>query len=73
MSRDLFEQTHFGDLEGLIEVLTDEHRMAVLYGDNSGAYVEFTTPKLDTCYRFWWNEKLAEKGAWQAEKRAKVD
>ena len=68
MSKILLEKTHFGDLEGLIAVLTDEHRLAVLYDENPRAYVEFTTPESDTSYRFWWNEK----GVWEVEKRQKA-
>jgi len=68
MSKILLENTRFSDLEGLIAVLADEHRLAVLYDENQRTYVELTTPKSDTSYRFWWNGK----GAWEVEKHPKT-
>jgi hypothetical protein len=57
MKEKLLEQTNFNGLKELIQILTDEHPLVLLFGESARDYVEFTSTGSSTRYRFWWNKK----------------
>jgi hypothetical protein len=56
MKEALLEQTNFNGLKELIDILTGEHPLVLLFDESNRVYAEVTSTGSSSRYRFWWDE-----------------